>query len=117
MFTGTPDLTPYTAETPTYPIDATNPSPLYGTPASVPLNLSDIDLAGPMLEAQLWWATNPGRPMPGQLLDALATRGGVSRDALDAWRQGKACDCNPLLPGVTVAPGFHADAETGDGDG
>jgi len=111
LFTPAANFAPYTAETPTYPIDATNPSPVYGTPASVPLNLSNIDLAGPMLEAQLWWATNPGRPMPQQLLDALATRGGVSAQALDAWKQGRPCSCTPLLPGLTVAPGFHADAD------
>src|SRR5262249_36596441 len=115
LFTAAPNFAPCTAETPTYPVDATNLSPFYGTPASVPLNLSDIDLAGPMLEAQLWWASNPGRPMPQQLLDALATRGGVSTTAHDAWKQGKPCDCNPLLPGLTVAPGFHADAEDAAG--
>src|SRR4029079_16262593 len=64
LFKSTPDLRPYTAETPTYPIDATNPSPVYGTPSAVPVDTSGIDLAGPMLEAQLWWATNPGKPMP-----------------------------------------------------
>jgi hypothetical protein len=111
LFSLAANFTPYTAEVPTYPIDATNPSPVYGTPASVAVNLSGIDLAGPMLEAQLWWATNPGRPMPQQLLDALASRGGVSQVALDAWKRGLPCACQPLLAGVRVAPGPRADAD------
>ena len=111
MFTATPDLTPYTAETPTYPIDATNPLPFYGTPAAVPIDLSGVDLAGPVLEAQIWWATRPGAPMPKMLLDELAAHGGIRPQALAAWGRGRACACRPLLPGLRVAPGF------GDRDG
>jgi hypothetical protein len=109
--TSTPKLTPFAAETPTYPIDATNPSPLYGTPSAVPMNLSTIDVAGPILEAQLWWATNPGKPMPAMLLHELANRGGVTTEALQAWRQGKPCSCQPLLPGLKAAPGASADGD------
>ena len=111
LFSGTPNLTPYTAETPTYPIDAANPSPVYGTPSAVPVDVSKVDLAGPALEAQLWWATNPGKPMPKMLLDELAQRGGVTQAALQAWAAGRSCGCQPLLPGLRVAPGF------GDRDG
>ncbi|MCU1461354.1 MAG: beta-propeller repeat protein [Acidimicrobiales bacterium] len=111
LFASKPNLAAYTAEVPTYPIDATNPSPFYGTPASVPVNLSAIDVAGPLLEAQIWWATNPGRPMPAMLLRALAWRGGVSAAALDAWKAGRPCSCQPLLPGLRVAPGAGADAD------
>jgi DNA-binding beta-propeller fold protein YncE len=111
LFSATPDTKPYTAETPTYPIDATNPSPVYGSPAVVPVNLSAIDMAGPMLEAQIWWATNPGRPMPEQLLRALAWRGGVTPEALAAWKQGKPCTCQPLIAGLKIAPGQSADGD------
>ena len=111
MFTSTPTLTPYTAQQPTYPIDASNPSPVYGTPSAVPVNVSAVDLAGPMLEAQLWWATNPGKPMPQMLIQELANRGGVSPAALNAWGAGRACTCTPLMPGFRVAPGY------GDPDG
>lgn len=106
MFSATPDLRPYAAETPTYPLDATNPSPVYGTPAAVRVDVSAVDLGGPALEAQLWWATNPGKPMPTMLLDELAARGGITPAALKAWGAGKPCACRPLLPGLRVAPGF-----------
>jgi DNA-binding beta-propeller fold protein YncE len=111
LFTNTPNTAPYSQRIPTYPQTATNPAAPAGTAASVPVNTSGIDLAGPVLEAQLWQATNPGSPMPSQLLAELATRGGVTRQALDAWRRGQACDCRPLQPGLTVAPGY------GDSDG
>ena len=62
-FNSNPDRAPYTAETPTYPLDAANLSPIYGIPSAVPVDVSQVDLAGPMLEAQLWWATNPGKAM------------------------------------------------------
>ena len=111
MFTSTPHLGPYSAEEPTYPIDATNPSPVYGTPSAVPVNVSAVDLAGPALEAQLWWATHPDQPMPKMLLDELALRGGIRPEALRAWAAGRPCVCQPLSPGLRVAPGF------GDPDG
>jgi hypothetical protein len=112
MFTSNPDPAPYTAETPTYPIDAMNPSPVYGTPASVPIDVSAIDVAGPVLEAQIWQATRPGEPMPAILLHELAARGGISPQALDAWARGAPCDCRPLLPGLRVALG---EGNNGDG--
>jgi len=52
-----------------------------------------------------------GRPMPAMLLSELSGRGGVTPAALDAWAAGRACSCQPLLPGLRVAPGF------GDPDG
>lgn len=106
MFTSKANLKPFASQEPTYPIDATNPSPIYGSPGAVPVNTSAVDLAGPVLEAQIWWATNPGQPMPQMLLDELALRGGIRPEALKAWGAGKACACEPLLPGLTVAPGF-----------
>jgi YVTN family beta-propeller protein len=111
LFTSTPDLQPYTAETPTYPLDATNPVPVYGTPAAVPVDVSQVDMAGPALEAQLWWATNPGRPMPETLIGELAARGGIAPQALQAWAAGRPCTCPPLDAGLRFAPGF------GDPDG
>ena len=112
MFTSNPNLTPYTAETPTYPIDAMNPSPIYGTAASVPIDVSAIDVAGPVLEAQIWEATRPGEPMPAMLLHELAARGGISSEGLAAWARGLPCACRLLLPGLKVALG-----EGNDGDG
>ena len=106
MFNPTPHQVPFTAETPTYPLDATNPSPVYGTPSAVPVDVSQVDLAGPMLEAQLWWATNPGKAMPQMLIDELRARGGVAPQALEAWSSGHPCACRPLLPGLHIAPGF-----------
>lgn len=111
MFTPTPNLAPYTSVQPTYPIDATNPSPVYGSPAAVPVDVAGVDLAGPALEAQLWWATNPGKPMPQMLIDELKARGGIRPDALKAWAAGKPCACTPLERGLVFAPGF------GDPDG
>ena len=78
-------MTPAAVGTPGYPFEATNPSPVYGTPSAVPVNLTGIDVAGPMLEAKLWWATHPGKSMPAMLIAELAKRGGVSSDALAAW--------------------------------
>jgi hypothetical protein len=99
MFTSTPDTKPYTAETPTYPIDAMNPSPIYGTSAAVPIDVSTIDIAGPVLEAQLWQATRPGEPMPAMLLQELAARGGISAQALQAWAHGIPCACRFVTAG------------------
>ncbi|GAA1236103.1 alkaline phosphatase family protein [Oryzihumus leptocrescens] len=105
MFTAHPDPTPYTAVTPTYPMDAKNPSTTPGTAASVPLDLRVADVAGPMLEAQIWEATRPGAPMPPALLEELASRGGIRQQALDAWAHGRPCGCSPLGPGLAAAPG------------
>lgn len=105
MFSSTPDLAPYVAQTPTYPMDKTNPSPAAGRAASVPLNLTGVDLAGPVLEAQLWEATHPGKAMPRPLLAELGSRGGIRQDALAAWAQGRPYAGDPLLAGLTVASG------------
>ncbi len=105
MFTSHPDTTPYTAEVPTYPQDAKNPPAAAGTAASVPTNISTVDVAGPVLEAQLWQSTHPGVPMPAALVRELRARGGISDQALTAWEDGNACRCTALQPGLTVAPG------------
>jgi DNA-binding beta-propeller fold protein YncE len=110
LFTSHPDFTPYTFRTPTYPMDATNPSAQPGTAASVPLDLRVVDVAGPVLEAQIWQATHPGEGMPPALLAELLDRGGIRPEALRAWANGDSCDCVPLRDGLTVAPG------EGDGD-
>jgi len=65
-----------------------------------------------VLEAQIWQATRPGRPMPAILLAELHDRGGITDRALAAWSSGQSCHCRALLPGLTVAPG-----EGGDRDG
>jgi YVTN family beta-propeller protein len=105
LFTSHPDFTPYTFRTPTYPMDEKNPSAQPGTPASVPLDLRVVDVAGPVLEAQIWQATHPGSPMPPALLAELLDRGGIRPTALHAWAEGQACACPPLRAGLTVAPG------------
>ena len=110
LFTSHPDYRPYTFRTPTYPMDAKNPSSSPGTASSVPLDLRVVDVAGPVLEAQIWEATRPGAPMPPALIAELEDRGGIRPEALRAWAQGKPCDCSPLRDGLTVAPG------EGDGD-
>lgn len=109
MFQATPNLTPYNAIVPTYPGDATNPSAAPGTAASVPIDLSVIDVAGPVLEAQIWEATRPGEPMPVELLASLRARGGIREEALAAWAKGKACLCRPLRDGLVTAPGGDTD--------
>jgi DNA-binding beta-propeller fold protein YncE len=95
LFTSTPDLRPYTALTPTYDMNAKNGAAAAGTAAAVPLDLSQIDVAGPVLEAQIWQATRPGEPMPAMLLAELAGRGGINGDALAAWSRGTSCGCDP----------------------
>lgn len=68
MWQSTPDLTPYTAEMPTYNMFETNGTPVPGTPAASTLDLSQVDIAGPLLEAQIWQATHPaGTPLPSLL--------------------------------------------------
>ena len=113
MFSTTPNVAPYSALTPSYPTDATNPSAAAGTASSVPLDLSAIDRAGPVLEAQTWEATHLGQPLPAPLVEELATRGGVTLMALTAWSHGQPCGCSPLLPGLRLAAGNHG----GDSDG
>ena len=110
LFTSTPDFRPYTFRTPTYPMDKKNPPAKSGTAASVPLNLRVVDVAGPVLEAQIWEATRPGVPMPPALIAELRDRGGIRPEALQAWAHGEPCDCSPLRDGLEVAPG------EGDGD-
>jgi DNA-binding beta-propeller fold protein YncE len=109
LFQAKPDLTPYTAVTPTYPLDAKNGAAASGTAASVPLDLSTFDVAGPVLEAQLWEATRPGEPMPAALLAMLRLRGGIRGEALAAWAKGEPCLCRPLRDGLLVAPGGDTD--------
>ncbi|MGB8651964.1 MAG: bifunctional YncE family protein/alkaline phosphatase family protein [Mycobacteriales bacterium] len=93
LFTSHPDLRPYTAVTPTYPMSATNPAAPSGTASSLPLDLTRYDVAGPLLEAQDWEATRPGEPMPAALLAELQARAGISPEALAAWGRGVACRC------------------------
>ena len=99
LFTSKPDLTPYTAITPTYDLNAVNPASKAGSAAALSLDLSDIDRAGPLLEAQDWEATRPGEPMPEALLHELATRAGINAEALAAWRAGSLCLCDPRANG------------------
>ncbi|MGZ4722355.1 bifunctional YncE family protein/alkaline phosphatase family protein [Oryzihumus sp.] len=110
LFTSHPDFTPYDARTPTYPMDEKNPSAQPGTAASVPLDLRVVDVAGPVLEAQIWQSTHPGQAMPPALLAELLDRGGIRPEALHAWAEGRPCGCSPLRDGLTIAPG------EGDGD-
>ena len=112
MFTSKPNDKPYKAITPTYDMTSTNPeAALPGTPGAVPINLSGVDVAGPVLEAQIWWAVHPGEGMPRLLIDELRERGGIRAKALRAWAKGRPCECRPLLPGLTVAPGEGDDLD------
>jgi len=110
MFTPHPDTRPYTAEKPTYPQDAKNPPAPAGSAASVPVNTSSVDVAGPVLEAQLWQSTHPGAPMPAALVREVRSRGGINDQAAAAWAAGRSCGCAPLQPGLTAAHG-SADAD------
>jgi YVTN family beta-propeller protein len=96
LFQSTPDPSPYTALDPTYDRTSRNPSPTAGSAASVPINLSRVDVAGPVLEAQLWEATRLGQPMPPALVAELRARGRVSDNALAAWSRGQSCRCQLL---------------------
>ena len=109
LFQATPDLTPYAAVAPTYPMTAKNPPAAPGTAGSVPVDLTRFDVAGPVLEAQNWEATRPGEAMPAQLIDALRLRGGIREEALAAWADGRPCQCRPLRDGLVVAPGGDSD--------
>jgi len=111
MFTSRPDVTPYTAEKPTYPQDAKNTSAAPGTAAAAPVSTSRVDVAGPLLEAQLWQATHPGSPMPAGLVRELQVRGGVTAKAAEAWAGGVSCNCQPLQAG------FHPVTAGNDTDG
>ncbi|GAB3766115.1 YVTN family beta-propeller protein [Nocardioides ginsengisegetis] len=106
LFTSKPDFAPYTFHTPTYPMDKKNPDAKPGSAASVPIDLSSIDVAGPMLEAQIWESVHPGVPMPPALIAELRAAGGLKEEALRAWARGEPCSCRPLLPGLVVAPGM-----------
>jgi len=110
LFTSHPDYTPFTFRTPTYPMDEKNPDPQPGTAAAVPIDLRVVDVAGPVLEAQIWQATHPDAGMPPALVAELLDRGGIRPEALRAWAEGRPCACRPLRDGLTVAPG------EGDGD-
>lgn len=106
MFRSEPDLRPYDFRTPTYPLDKKNPAAEPGSAAAVPIDLSVIDVAGPMLEAQIWQSVHPGVPMPPMLIAELRSAGGLQEEALEAWARGENCACTPLLPGLSVAPGM-----------
>jgi hypothetical protein len=94
-------------------MDKKNPPAQSGSAASVPIDLSSIDVAGPMLEAQIWQSVHPATPMPAALIDELRANGGIQEAALDAWARGDRCTCTPLMAGLTVAPGM-GDAEGDD---
>ncbi len=104
MFSTTPDLRPYTAITPTYPLNAMNPAAPAGTPAAVPVDLSKVDLAGPVLEAQVWQATRGGA-LPGALAGPLTARAGITPQAAAAWTHGQAYAGPALQAGLHVALG------------
>jgi len=106
MFRNTPDPRPYDAITPTYPLDAKNGAPAPGSAAAVPVDTSQIDVAGPVLEAQIWEATRPDEALPAAMLPELARRGGIRQDALSAWGRGADCACSPLRDGLTEAPSY-----------
>jgi YVTN family beta-propeller protein len=102
LFQSTPHMKPYTAVTPTYPMDKVNPTPPAGSASSVPIDVSRVDVAGPVLEAQLWEATRMDTPLPPQLVAELRERGGISEEALAAWSKGQACSCDPRQQGAVV---------------
>jgi DNA-binding beta-propeller fold protein YncE len=95
LFTATPDDTPYTMEMPTYDQTATNSGGAMGTASSLHVDTSQIDVAGPLLEAQLWEATRLGAPIPPALGRELLERGDVTPAAVQAWEAGRPCSCDP----------------------
>jgi hypothetical protein len=69
-FTDHPDLTPYTAITPTYPLDALNPaSAARADPLGAALPFDDVDLVPQELSDQTLWRSvygpNSTPPAPG----------------------------------------------------
>ncbi|GAC1479715.1 MAG: alkaline phosphatase family protein [Acidimicrobiales bacterium] len=111
LFQATPNLAPYTAITPTYDMGAVNGKAQTGTAAAVPVDTSKVDVAGPVLEAQLWQAVHPGAALPRALAAELGRRGGITPQALAAWSTGHACLCPLLQPGLTTALGAGRDAD------
>ena len=111
LFQASANGAPYTALTPTYDTSKVNPKASAGTAAAVPIDTSKVDLAGPVLEAQLWQAIHPGEAIPGDLAGELARRGGITAEALAAWSNGRACACALLQPGLTKAVGMGSDAD------
>ncbi len=99
LFQSTPDLRPYDAKPATYDINTKNPAATPGTASAMKVDVSDIDRAGPLLEAQIWEATRPGEPMPDGLLAELRDRAGIGPHALLSWSLGQSCACNPSLGG------------------
>jgi hypothetical protein len=104
LFTSSTQTTPFTSVTPTYPADAVNPPATAGTASAIPVDVSRVDVAGPVLEAQLWEATRRGVPLPAPLVAELRQRGHVTEEALDAWLRGKACSCETIQAGASRPP-------------
>jgi DNA-binding beta-propeller fold protein YncE len=111
LFTSQLDLTPYMVEVPSYDQNAINPAAKAGTASAVPVDTGRIDVAGPVLEAQLWEATRVGAPMPKALGSQLRTRGGISAPTVDAWQSGRPCACDPTQGASPARP------SGGDADG
>ncbi|MDX6215676.1 MAG: hypothetical protein QOG99_1260 [Frankiales bacterium] len=99
LFQAKPDLRPFTALPATYDINTKNPAAAIGTASAMKLDLTNIDRAGPLLEAQIWEATRPGEPMPDGLLAELWSRAGVGSRALMSWSLGQSCACDPKVGG------------------
>jgi DNA-binding beta-propeller fold protein YncE len=85
LFQAQTTMNPYAMVAPTYPQGAINPPAAAGTAAAYHIDTSQVDVAGPMLEAQLWQATRPGEAIPPALAAELAARSGVSASDLAAW--------------------------------
>lgn len=88
LFQGTATAGTYTATTPTYPLTAVNPAAAPASAASFPVDTTRVDLAGPLLEAQLWQATHGAQALPGPLVSELRARSRVPAATIDAWAIG-----------------------------
>ena len=74
-FTGVPDLMAYDCRSPHVDLEARNPKTGPGAQASAKLDLSAPDRADPdALNAILWHALRPGRPLPAPVRSALLPR-------------------------------------------
>ena len=81
-FTSSPNLVAYSTVSPQTDLEAKNPKTGSGAEASAKLDFSDVDRADPdALNAILWQALRPGRPMPAPVRSArlITDINGLSR--------------------------------------
>jgi hypothetical protein len=85
LFQSRQTLAAYESETPTYDMAATNAASHAGTAGATPANTSQMDVAGPLLEAQIWEATHPNQAYPRMLVSELRARSRLDLRLLSDW--------------------------------